>query len=164
MSNYLLTPSPERTMHDVTPTTVSYGFHPGIGDGERHSIHRNFHDPLWRTISEIITLLSWPEGWNGYDAAAPNSESVGHALIWIEDLYRDTLTTDTGWSAPHVVLDAHGNVVLEWWEGQKKLTIYVHPGPVEYVKVWGPDIFSEMEDGEVEGVEDRRALWNWLTG
>ena len=52
---------------------------------------------------------------------------------------------------------------LEWWEDQKKLTIYVHPETVEYIKVWGPDIFSDMEDGEVEGAEDYRALWRWLT-
>lgn len=165
MSTYLLTPSPERSTQDVTPTTVSYGFHPGIGAGKSSSsIHKNFRDPLWKTISEIIALLSWPEGWNGYDAAAPNHESVGHTLMWVEGLYRDTLTTGTGWMTPHVVLDAHGNVVLEWWRGRKKLTIYIHPGTVEYVKVWGPDIFSDMEDGEVEGAEDRRKLWNWLTG
>lgn len=164
MSNYLLTPSPERAMHDVTPTTVSYVFHPRMGDGETPSLHKNFHNPLWKTNSELIALLSWQEGWNGYDAAAPNSESVGHALIWIEALYRDTLTTDTGWMAPHAILDAHGDVVFEWWKGQRKLTVYVRPGTVEYVKVWGPDIFSDMEDGKVEGTEDRRKLWNWLTG
>lgn len=164
MSNYLLASPSERSTHDVTLTTVSYGYHPGIGDGEPPSIHRNFRNPSWSTISEIFALLSWPEGWNGYDAAAPNSESVGHALVWIKDLYRDTLTTDTGWMAPHVVADAHGYVVLEWWKGRKKLTVYVHPGMVEYVKMRGPDIFSDMEDGEIERAEDRRTLWNWLTG
>ncbi len=156
-----LTESPKR---DVTPTMVSYKFHAGTGGGESaSSIHRNFRTPFWKTTSEIIALLSWPEGWNGYDAAAPNSESVGHALIWIDDLYRDTLTTGAGWKTPHVVLDAHGNVVLEWWEGRKKLTIYVYPKTVECVKVWGPDIFSDMEDGEVEGAEYHRTLWRWLT-
>ncbi len=116
------------------------------------------------TRAEIAALRSWPEGWNGYDAAAPNPSAVRHALSWIEDLYEDTLTTGRGWISPHVVADAHGNVVLEWWEDRKKLTIYVHTKTVEYVKVWGPDIFSDMEDGEVEGAEDRRTLWNWLTG
>jgi hypothetical protein len=142
---------------------VKDGFHSGVGDGEPPSLHKNFHDHLWKTISEIIALLSWPEGWNGYDAASSDSESVRHALMWIEDLYRNTLTTDTEWMAPHVVLDAEGNVVLEWWEGQKKLTVYVHSETVEYFKVWGPDIFTEMEDSEAEEIEDRRMLWNWLT-
>jgi hypothetical protein len=163
VSNALVSRAEEPTS-EVTPTTVNYFVHPGVGDGEPRPIYRNFGQPHWRTKTEIIALLSWPEGWNGYDAAAPNPDAIRQAYWWIEDLYENTLTTDKGWIAPHVVADAHGNVVLEWWEGQKKLTVYIHPETVEYVKVWGPDIFSEMEDGEVEGIEDRRALWNWLTG
>lgn len=161
MSNLLALP-PEQPTRNVTPTTVSYNVYSGIGDGEPRSIYRNFNDPLWKTRAKFINLLSWPEGWNGYDAAAPNPNAVTHAFLWIEDLYEDTLTTERGWINPHVIADAHGNVVLEWWEGRKKLTIYVHPETVEYVKVWGPDIFSDMEDGEVER-EDHRALWRWLT-
>ena len=163
MSNALVSRAEEPTA-EVTPTTVNYFVHPGIGDGEPRPIYRNFGEPHWGTKTEIAALLSWPEGWNGYDATAPNPDAVRQAYSWIEDLYEITLTTDKGWIAPHVVADAHGNAVLEWWEGQKKLTVYIHPETVEYVKVWGPDIFSEMEDGEVEGIEDRRALWNWLTG
>lgn len=162
MSNALIS-RPEKPADQVTPTTVNYVVHPGIGDGEQRSIYRNFGEPYRQTGVEIIGLLSWPEGWNGYDAAAPISGAVRHALEWIEDLYEDTLTTSRGWISPNVVADAQGNVVLGWWEGRKKLTIYVHPETVEYVKVWGPDIFSDMEDGEVERAEDRWALWNWLT-
>jgi hypothetical protein len=163
MSNYLSIPLSEQPTQNVTPTTVNYVIHSGIGNGERWPIHRNFGEPYRKTRAEIVALLSWREGWNGYDVAAPNSGAIKQALSWIEDLYEDILTTDRGWIAPHVVADAHGNVVLEWWEGQKKLTIYVSPESAEYVKVWGPDIFSDMEDGEVEGAEDRRALWRWLT-
>ena len=114
-------------------------------------------------MAELAALSSWREDWNGYGAAAPNHEAIGRALLWVEDLHEDTLTTKRGWRDPHVVADAHGNVVFEWWEGRKKLTIYVHPNTVEYVKVWGPNIFSDMEDGEARGTEDRRALWRWLT-
>ncbi len=124
----------------------------------------DFGKPFWKTWTKLDALLSWREGWNGYDAAVPNHEAIGHAFVWIEGLYEDTLTTGIRWMAPNVVADAHGNVVFEWWEGQKRLTIYIHPETVEYVKVWGPDIFSEMDDGEAEGIEDRRRLWNWLTG
>jgi hypothetical protein len=114
-------------------------------------------------VAELGALSSWREGWNGYDAAPPNREALYRVSLWIEELHEDALTTGRGWRDPHVVADAHGNVVLEWWEGRKKLTIYIHPKAVEYVKVWGPDIFSDMEDGEVGGIKDRRALWSWLT-
>jgi hypothetical protein len=121
-------------------------------------------DPIRKTRTELDALLSWREGWNGYDAVAPKREAIDHASVWIGFLYEDVLTTEKRWIAPNVVADADGNVVFEWWEGQKKLTIYIHPETVEYVKVWGPDILSEMENGEVEGIEDRRMLWNWLSG
>lgn len=163
MSNALVSRA-EKPTREVTTTTISYGVHPGIGDGAWLPIHRNFGAPFWGTWNALGALLSWRAGWNGYDAAAPNHQAIGHAFVWIEDLYEDTLTTSKRWMTPSVVADAHGNVVFEWWEGQKKLTIYIHPDTVEYVKVWGPDIFSDMEDGEVKGAEDRRMLWNWLTG
>lgn len=162
MSNAVVARS-EKPHAEVTPTTVNYFVHPGIGDGEPRPIYRNFGEPYLKTREDTVSLASWAEGWNGYDAAAPNPDAIGHAFSWIEDLYEDTLTAERGWTLPHVVANADGNVVLEWWEGRKKLTIYVHPETVEYVKVWGPDIFSDMEDGEVEGAEDHRMLWRWLT-
>jgi hypothetical protein len=83
--------------------------------------------PFWKTWTDLDALLSWQEGWNGYDAATPRHEAIGHAVGWIEELYEDTLTTGERWMAP--------NVVFEWWEAQRKLTVYIHPETVEYVKV-----------------------------
>jgi hypothetical protein len=158
-----LTPSAGRQSTEATLTTVSYVVHPGLGGGERRSMHKNFHTPLRKTITQTIDLLTWPEGWNGHDAAAPDRASVEHALAWIRNIYEDTLTANGAWIPPHVIADAHGNVVFEWWEGYKKLTVYVSPDTVEYVKVWGPDMFSDMEDGELARAEDHRTLWRWLT-
>lgn len=119
---------------------------------------------LSKTLNEIKDLLEWTDGWNGYDAAAPNPDAIKHALYWIREMHDDGLTVAKDWLDPHVIADAHGNVVFEWWRGQNKLTIYVSPETVEYVKVWGPNIFSDMEDGYLENSEDRQALWHWLMG
>ena len=59
--------------------------------------------------------------------------------------------------------ESDDEIVLEWWKGEKKLAIYASPGAIEYVKVWGPDIFSEMEDGNIENAQDFQSLWRWLT-
>ncbi len=123
--------------------------------------HLIFLPPLLATMREIIGLLAWPEEWDGYQMA-PSHSAVAHAIAWIRDLHKDTETLDKEWIDPFVVADARGNVVFEWWKGRKKLTIYVSPTTSEYVKVWGPDIFSEMEDGGAETSEERRALWRWL--
>jgi hypothetical protein len=60
-----------------------------------------------------------------------------------------------------VTAGVNGEVVLEWWHGEKKLTVYVTSESVEYLKVWGDDIGSEMEDGDAAPVAP--ALWRWLT-
>jgi hypothetical protein len=53
-----------------------------------------------------------------------------------------------------------GEPVFEWWSGEKKLTIYFQEHSAEYVKVWGSNVHSEMEDGDLG---DFLPLLQWLT-
>ncbi|WP_216920626.1 hypothetical protein [Synechococcus sp. CCAP 1479/9] len=53
-------------------------------------------------------------------------------------------------------------VSLEWWSANKKLTIYFSDTAIEFIRVWGPDIKNEMEDGEVVNPFSFVALWQWL--
>jgi hypothetical protein len=66
------------------------------------------------------------------------------------------------WIEPHVSADEDGDVSFEWWKGRKKLTVYVTPKEVEYIKVDKTNSSLEMEDGSIETPVDRRILWNWL--
>jgi hypothetical protein len=152
----------EQSTGEFRPTTVTVGHfvQRGSGDNEPQALRRNFYDPLSDTERNIRDLYRWPEGWNGYDAAKPNPASIAHAQAWITQLYRDVRAAL--WIEPHVIADADGDVVFEWWNGQKKLTVYVSPTTAEYVKVEGPDITSDMEDGVIETARDRRDLWQWL--
>lgn len=111
--------------------------------------------------TRLTDLLAWPEEWDGH-RMAPSREAVKYAFSWIKRLYLEVSRENDKWLDPLIVADAFGNVVFEWWEGHKKLTVYVTPTGAEYVKVWGPDIFSDMEDGDLKGAEDRQALWHWL--
>ena len=109
---------------------------------------------------DIVDLLTWQEGWDGYDAPKPNPELVAAAYEWIRGLYRDV--RNGLWIEPHVSADEDGEVALEWWKGRKKLTVYVTPKEVEYIKVEKVNSSLEMKDGSIERPEDRRTLWNWL--
>jgi hypothetical protein len=153
---------PEQSSREFTPPTVMVGYfvQRGSGDNKPKALHKNFRDPLSDAERDIYDLYRWPEGWNGYDAAKPNPASIAHAQAWITQLYRDIRAAL--WIEPHVIADADGDVVFEWWNGRKKLTVYVSPNAAEYVKVEGPDISSDMEDGTIETPEDRRMLWYWL--
>lgn len=64
-------------------------------------------------------------------------------------------------SALHNV-SPEGEDVYEWWSKKRKLTIYVTPAGIEtYIKIWGPNPDTEMEDGTVISIVD---LFKWLHG
>lgn len=127
----------------------------------RHQQAIAIAEELTDTMSDLCALSSWPAGWNGYDAASPKEASINYAKEWIAALYAEARSVGE-WVTPHVTADAHGDVVFEWWKGSRKLTAYVSPDAAEFVKMWGPDIDSQMEDGVVASEADRRSLWNWL--
>ncbi len=114
------------------------------------------------TFSRVRDLLNWDKGWNGYDAAAPKPAAVGEATLWIARMYRDALAVRGEWHVPQIAADEDGDVMFEWWNGDKALTVYVSEDEVRYIKGWGLDAENEMEDGSPATPERRRALWAWL--
>jgi hypothetical protein len=117
---------------------------------------------LSSTLAEIYDLLTWPEGWNGYDACAPKYGAVQYANHWIELFYLEIIDLRLDWLEPNVTASAEGEVVFEWRHGLNRLTVYVGNQSAEYVKDWGADINTEMEDGYANSPSIRRALWKWL--
>lgn len=146
-----------------TSPRVSYVVHRGTGGREPRALNKNFDTPLWEVTDQISELLRWPEGWNGYDVAAPNHRAVNHAYSWIRSMYEDALAAREDWRKPHVTADEDGDVMFEWWNGEKHLTVYVSEQEASYVTDWGLDITNEMDDGDASTPENRRRLWMWLT-
>jgi hypothetical protein len=109
---------------------------------------------------KIAELLTWPEGWDGHDAPKPNPDSVKHARLWSKELH-ETLGAGL-WIEPHISADEEGEVSFEWWKGQKKLTVYVSPREVEYIKVEKVGSSLQMNDGFILSPGECRALWKWL--
>lgn len=68
------------------------------------------------------------------------------------------------WVEPLVNVSSEGDVVLEWWHEHRKLTVYISPDGAEYVRVWGPDIHEDMDDGDASPATNFPKLWAWLTG
>jgi hypothetical protein len=65
-------------------------------------------------------------------------------------------------AAPHVTSSAEGEVVFEWWNDPRKLTVYCTAEDANYVKVWGPDMVTQMEDGDATSPAARQQLWKHL--
>lgn len=114
------------------------------------------------TLIEISNLLMWSDNWNSYGACAPKYTAVQYADHWIELFYHEIMNSGQEWLEPNVTASAEGEVVFEWRHGIKKLTIYIDNQNAEYVKDWGADINTEMEDGYANSPRIRRTLWQWL--
>lgn len=115
------------------------------------------------TIIKLKNMLTWRDGWNGYDACAPESDTVIYAAEWIIRFFIELGKAGLQWVKPSVTGSPEGEVVFEWRNGIKRLIIYIEDHQdAEFTKVWGTDIQSAMTDGEANTANIRRSLWEWL--
>jgi len=109
-------------------------------------------DPLAQTRQQVFDLQYLPEGWNGYDAAAPSAASVRLALHWLVSCYAACQDAGVRWHAPVVTATADGDVVLIWRTGDFTLSAQarVCPGGEQHVEFdthWvGRSDLDEQED------------------
>jgi hypothetical protein len=116
------------------------------------------------TMSDIHDLLSWKEGWNGYDACAPNCDAVVYAMKWVNQFFLEVMDLEEDWMKPNVTASGDGEVILGWRRGPKRLTIYIGEKSAEYVQAWGIDMEKDMDDGDADLTSTRQSLWKWLMG
>lgn len=116
---------------------------------------------LDKTMAKINALKQSPHTC-GDDAILPETDSVFRAKEWIREIYEDVTRVEAPWHKPHVAVDEDGEIMFEWWNREKALTVYVSQNEARYIKGWGIDIENEMEDGEASTSEIRRMLWKWL--
>ena len=127
-------------------------------DTEKAIANKAFKD----TLTKVYDLLNWQDNWNGYGALAPKLDTILYAITWLNAFYQ--FATGSSWRSPNVTAGPQGEVVYEWWNSDKKITIYISGQNAEYVKVWGPDIFTDMLDGDARSIEVCKELWAWLRG
>jgi hypothetical protein len=91
------------------------------------------------------------------------AEALGAAFDWIRRLHEHVNGVQGTWDTPNVATSPRHETVLEWWRGHKKVTLYISSSKeVEYVRVWGPDVDLEMDDGRVADIMALAAIWSWL--
>lgn len=132
--------------------------------GLEPALYGNFRTPLADTFEKLDDISTWQDNWDRRGAAKPNIHSIMSAWRWIKVMRVHAILTRNLWVEPHVVADTNGNIVFEWSEEGRTLSIYVSSQAVEYLKVQGPNIFDDMEDGEVGSTKVAKDLWRWLMG
>jgi hypothetical protein len=117
-----------------------------------------------RSIEEtrLDELLVLAANWDGRGSAAPSPQAIRSARDWLRFLSRAAESSGTPWSPPHISASEDGAVTFEWWQGERKVTLYFSDRAPEYLKVWGPHIFEQMESGNLRSSESYRDLWSWL--
>jgi hypothetical protein len=108
---------------------------------------------------QIDQLASLPEDWDGHGSVKPNEHAVEIARQFLEDAFGNTSATVV-WQSPYISASEDGEIVFEWWNGVRKLTIYVGVEQVTFLKSWGSRIVEDMEDGVLQTWDPM--LWAWL--
>lgn len=120
-------------------------------------------DPrLTASHMQIDRVAALPKNWDGHGSARPNEYAVERARQLLEDAFRESTAT-IGWQSPYISASEDGEIVFEWWNGVRKLTIYIGAEQSMFLKSWGPNIVKDMEDGVLTQSWDS-SLWAWLFG
>jgi hypothetical protein len=109
------------------------------------------------TSSEVLQQLTLSQG-------QATAETMTTAQKWIETLSEVITVNHLTWLDPLVNFSPLDEIVLEWWNGSRKLTIYIEDSGVEYIQVWGVSIDNEMADGDASAPSTVEVLWRWLLG
>lgn len=123
----------------------------------------SFSQPLWDVYNKLRSMEAWTDGWNGYAARAPTQAAIEKARVWISQMYSEVVNSGQPWRDPFVTADVDGEVLFEWRTATKDLSIYIDENETTYIKDLGPEVGSEMVDGDASTARVRRELWTWFT-
>lgn len=109
--------------------------------------------PLQSVERKILSLSS--------ESGAPADRAKSSAIQFLRVLFGRAVKLGS-WTTPHITLSENNEIVFEWWQGNKKITLYFGEGEPEYIKVWGTDIDDEMDSGPLTDGWNLTSLWLWL--
>lgn len=120
------------------------------------------NDPLSTTITQLRELLTWPDGWNSYDALAPDPDAVSRAEQWITEFYQRISSLNLQWITPNIIGGGDGEVIFTWYHGQRDINVYIDKQEIGYLKAWSRGVNARLTDGDINTIDDMQQLWQWL--
>jgi hypothetical protein len=116
---------------------------------------------LDRQLAAVESLF---DDWDGHGSLAPDRETIAHARQVLALLQASAVANALPWMPPHVSANECGQIVLEWWRGNRSLTVYVRDhDKIGYLRAWGADIQAQMDDGELTTISQYTELERWLS-
>lgn len=133
------------------PRESSSSIYPGF----ERTLKTNFRDTYLHTLLKSLLPFSLQSN------STINLDTTLNAVNWIIELRKIVGLRKYWWSEP--LVNVYGSeMVFEWWHDTKKVTVYFSEASAEFIKVWGADIESEMEEGIVETNDQIEILWKWI--
>jgi hypothetical protein len=143
-----------RIIGDHTPSTFLEGSPVFSAEAQKRGLPRLAEIALDQCMNKIAELAM--------SADPPPTEVAANVFSeWLPRIF-DRGCKVGGWAPPHITCSDLGEIVCEWWKGEHKLTIYFGDNGPEFIKVWGTDIETEMEDGQLTEGWGLTSLWLWL--
>lgn len=113
-------------------------------------------------ISEQFDILSQREdNWDERGSLKPTNLTLAHAKK-VMDAYINSVTS-AGYqcNTPTISSDGDGDITAAWYKGERQLHLQIREHEVEYFKVWGTNIDTEMEVDFLK-LDNYLTLWEWL--
>ena len=110
---------------------------------------------------QFDVVKEWKESWSEHGLEKPNDLTISHAETVIETLLSLIISADYRFITPFISGDGDGNVTAIWYNQKRQLHLKIGENDVEYFKVWGTNINTEMEVDFLK-FEHCLELWKWL--
>jgi len=120
---------------------------------------------LMNAFQRLDSLSRLPPNWDSYNAEKPNINAIKQTKLFLQN-YIEIFNFPSNFilKDPNITANSEGDVVMEWWCNDKKLSFYISPEQVAYIKVAGERL-EDMEDGVILPTQDNNKLINlffWL--
>jgi hypothetical protein len=90
------------------------------------------------------------------------ASALNRAANWLEGMHETAKSAGLRWIDPQVAVSPENDIVFEWWTDCRKLTAYFGSDDALLLRVWGPNIHTEMEETQAEDATAAVSAWSWL--
>ena len=101
------------------------------------------------------------DNWDERESKKPKELALENAKRLMGEFSDAVISEAYSWLTPFISSDEDGHVTIAWHNGEHELHLEISEDEVEYVKVWGIKIDTEMHEGILHK-ENYLTLWNWL--
>ena len=137
---------------------ITYGY-----VGQPQAYQETAEDPRKRIIAERFAVLAQREdNWDGYDSKKPTEQILKHAQAVIEGFVDTIISNRRVLLTPFISTDEAGHITVQWNKKPRELHLHITQQESRYLKVWGSNINTEMEEGILNS-DKYIMLWEWLT-